>query len=225
MYYLERLLVDQINYLLQSKKTIRHFINTNLETLINDIKSRGEKEFSIDYAFFPLFSVIPINDDIHKINTRSGYIDNKIAKTNQLSREIPQIIKDSRDQFNSTIEINRNLALSKVNPPTTQKNDYIENINNFKKMIEEDLLGQNFSTYLLVLTQTREALNEFRKIGLRKWRLKFDPKYRFFINKKQYGKAKDETFNKIEKYFEQRVQERVSEYEQQMEKNQNSSVG
>jgi len=211
LYFIEKLLVDQINNVLDAKKTIRRFVNIQLKELICHIQENHPNAFSIDYAFFPSFSIIPLSDEIHKINTNSVYIDNKLGKSCLLSKDFPYIIEGAREQFFQTIQLNRDMALKKINPPEIQKASYLHNIKEYKLMIEKDLLNNNFSIYLKVLVEALEAIKELRKVNLRKWRLKFDPKYRFFKNKKQYIEAKKNSYEKIEKYFEKIVKERLRE--------------
>ncbi|MFA6446982.1 MAG: hypothetical protein WCW31_01860 [Patescibacteria group bacterium] len=211
LYYLEKLLVDQINNILDTKRTIHHFFDSTLEELLTNIKNHSEESPSLDFTFFPLFSTTPLNDEILKTNTGSGYIDNKIAKTYQLSRDIPLIIDDARKQFLTTMQFNRDYALLKISPPDVQKRSYIYNVKKYRSTLEEDLFEKNFPIYLKVLCETREALNELRKLHIFRWRLKFDPKYKFFLNKRRYIKAKEATYNSIENYFKVAVEKVLSE--------------
>ncbi len=209
LYFLEKILVDQINDTLEIEKNITDFIDKRLNKLVENIKNNDSNTFSIDFAFFPLFPVTQLSEQIYKINTKSGYIENKLAKSFQLSRNMPYIINDLKRQFESTIDLNRELSLKKINSPQVQKEMYLNNINDYITLLKRDMLGINISVYLRSLVQTREALDELRKIGLFKWRLRFDPKYSFFKNKELYLKAKEDSFNNIEEYFRSRVEENL----------------
>lgn len=211
LYFLEKILVDQINDTIEMKKTILDFIDKRLNELVKHIKNNAPDAFSIDSAYFPLFPVLPLSEQIHTIDTKSGYIENKLAKTFQLSRNMPHIIEDIKRQFENTIELNKNLALAQANPPHIQKQNYLDNINRYIAMIKRDMLDTNIPIYLKSLIQTREALNGLRRLGLIKWRIKFDPKYQFHINKKEYQQAKEATFKKIEEYFNKKVEDRIIE--------------
>jgi len=211
LYFLEKILVDQINDTIEMKKNITDFIDKKITELIKNINENDPNIFSIDYTFFPLFPVTQLSEQIYKINTQSGYIENRLAKSFQLSRNMPHIIKDLKRQFENTIELNRNLALNKINPPNIQKTSYLYNINSYAEMLRKDMLNTNIPVYLKSLVQAREALDELRKIGLRKWRIKFDPRYRFFMTQKMYLTAKENSYDKIEVYFKERVESRLKE--------------
>lgn len=202
LYFLEKILVDQINNVIEMKKNIIFFRDNQLNKLVENIKNNKSDKFSIDYTYFPLFYVSPLSSKIYNINTKSYYIENKLSKALQLSRDMPHIIKDLKRQLEDTIELNKDLALNKVNPPDVQKDNYIQNINNYKEILERQMLDVNIPIYLKLLIKTREAINELRRIGLKKWQIKFDPKYRFFINKKTYNEAREHSYDKMEKYFD-----------------------
>jgi len=219
LYYLERLLVDQANTILEAERTIRSFKDTKISELIENIQKNNQNSFSLDYAFFPLFSTMSLGDDIHRISTKSGYIDNKISKLYQISRDIPYIINDVGRQFASMIQLNKDIVLNQKNPPQLQKDQYIDNLKGYKLMLEEYLLDKNFPIYFKVIFQAREAINELRRIGLWKWRLKFDPRYHFFKSKKQYLKAQESLYENIENYFKKNVEEKLLEIENLKAKN------
>lgn len=212
LYYLERLLVDQINNVLDADKTIRNFIDTKINDLIENVKKNNTNSFSADSAFFPLFSTIPLNNDIHKTSTNSGYIDNKIAKSHQLSNDMPWMIEDMRKQFSSTIELNKEIAFKKLNPPETQKEEFVQNLIRYKEVLIRDILETNFPVFIKVLTQTLVAIIEFKKMGKLKWRLKFDPRYRFFISKNKYLESRKTLFDEIEEHFKIPVKEKMAEF-------------
>ncbi|MDA1317012.1 MAG: hypothetical protein O3B87_03230 [bacterium] len=204
LYYLERLIVDQANNVLEAESTIRVFSEVKIKLLIQNIKENNQNSYSGDAEFFPLFSMVSLPDSILNVSTKSGYIDNKIGKLFQLSRDMPHIINDLRKQFSYTIEGNREMVILGKNSPRVQKDQYTKNLENYQLMLEEQL-EKSFPVFLKVLFQTREALNNLRKIGLQRWRIKFDPRFQFFISNEKYLNAQEMTFERIDRFFEKSV--------------------
>lgn len=207
LYVLEKELVNQINSTLDIKKSIIDFINKQLNILIGNIEENPDFAFSVDCTYFPLFSVSSFGEQINHVNTKSGYIENKLAKVSQMSKDMPCIIKDLKRQFDDLINLNRELVLNKSNSPEVQKKIYLNNIIKYKEFLEHDVLGKNIPIYLKILIQTRTALLKLKKIGLIRWQMRFDGSFCFYFNKKVYNKDREKDYDVIEKYFEDEVAE------------------
>jgi hypothetical protein len=205
LYYLEKLLVDQINMINDVKRTIEFFISKRLVELIDNIKANASEAYSLDQAFFPLFSVRALSNEIHSNTTGSVYIDNKVMESYKFSKDIPFMVDDLRQQFTQLLQTNREIGIRKLNPPSIQRQSYIENIEEFRKAVRRDMLEKNIPIYLKKLVETRVALNELSRIGLRTWRLRFDPKYRFYWRKRDFEEARNRSFDNIENFFKARV--------------------
>ncbi|GEM_PF-993517 len=214
--YLERLIVDQINMIIEIERVIRTFIDNRLGELIKNINANPDNAYSVNRSFFPLFSVRVMSENIHGISTRSNYLDNKLAQAYAMSKDLPHIIDDTRQQFTNTIELNEKIAFMKVNPPQAQKQSYLENIKNFRVSLSDDMIDKNIPIYLKTLVQAQVALSEFRKMGFLLWRIKFDPKFRFFWKHETFNKAKEDSYNKIESFFEPRVDKILNEISKRM---------
>lgn len=213
LYYTYRQIIYQINSLIDIEKSIHDFCDIKVKKLIEQVKNESFGSYSISTAFFPLFSTIPIHDEINKVSTGSNYIDNKIAKVQQISQDMPMIMKDLRRQFHWIIEINKNFAIQKINSPEAQKKDYIFNLESFLHFIEDDIFQKNFPVYLKVLLQTKVALELLIKKKNLKWQLKFNPKYKFFWKKDDYQNAIDQSYESIEAYFSVQVNKELVEIE------------
>lgn len=213
LYLLERYFVDQINTLIETQDTVDKFLCNQLVDLISNVKSHDEKSYSINQAFFPLFSIRPLPIEIHSINTKSGYLDNKVAKVYKISQDMPLIIDDLRRQFEHTLQLNRELCISKLNQPEVQRDSYIENINRYISIVRHELIEQNIPTYLKALVEVRVSLAEIKKIGPMRWRVKFNPKYHYYISKKKYNEDKNFIFENIDTYFKGEVVKSLEEIE------------
>lgn len=209
LYFFDRMLVDRINNLHEIKKAMQVFLNERIPTLISGIRDYDEKTYALDWAFFPLFSREPIEADVLSLHIGSGYIDNKLGHVFRLSKDFSQIIEDSRRQFEHTIEINKLLIINKLPLPASQKESYVANLEEFKLIATRDIVEKNINTYMKCLIETRIALAYFNKQGFLRWRIKFDPKYRFFMNSSRFNKAKESAYYEIEDYFKNSVQEEL----------------
>ena len=205
--YLEKILVDQINNILELRGTINNFLNINLINLKRNIEGNRPEQYSIDHTFLPLFSVRSLNNNIHEINIGSSYVENKLARCYSISQDIPHIIEDVRRQFSYLLETNKELSIAKLNDAKSQKRLYLQNIDGFSQMVTEDILKNNIPKYLKAIIEARVSINKFKELGLRRWCLKFDPRYQFFLNKSKYQKAQKVNFEKIEQFFQNEVEE------------------
>lgn len=209
LYYLERTVVDQINLIVEAEHTINQFCTEKLETVLSNIKSNPHDAYSIDSVFFPLFSVRALPADINLKSSGSGYIDNKIGQIYSMSADMPHIINDARLQLRETIDINKQIAFSKLNSPMVQKEHYKLNIGEYKKMIQEDILKKNLPLYLKKLVETLIAIREKNRISSITWKLKHDPRWKFYKEKSRYIKAKIQITEKMDKYFAEKVKNQL----------------
>lgn len=213
LYRLEKLLVYNINNVVDARNTIYSFIENKLEELIEHIKQNNDKAYSIGVAFFPLFTIHPIDENIISLNSGSGYLDNKMIKIFKMSRDFASSIDDSRRQFAYTIEVSRNIAFMKLVSPVDQKNQYIQNIEAFREMMRRDLFDKNIKTYIQTLVSARVGINFLRDIGIFRWQFKFSPRYRYFKNRRELKKFCEETHKRIDKFFKKKVDTQVEKIE------------
>ena len=61
-----------------------------------------------------------------------------------------------------------------------------------------------------------KRIYKLRKIGLKRWRIKFSPKFKFFMNKKEVKKFEDETFNRMDQFFKKEVDDQIKEISSQV---------
>ena len=205
LYYLQRVIVDQINLIIEIRETTQKFLDFKLNILLHNISSNPNSAYSVDTVFFPLISVRPIPQNVNAISSDSGYIDNKVAKIYAMSEDFPHIINDIRLQLRDTLEKNEKIAFGKKNSPEVQKEQFKQNIEQYKKMLEDDLLGKNIPAYIKKLVETLIAVETKARTGYFHWKIKFDPRWKFYTQKNTYLKAKGQVMEKMDKYFESAV--------------------
>lgn len=219
VYYLQRMIVDQINLLNDAEETVKNFIISKVDVFIARIDKDLATAYSVDTMFFPLFSVRPLPDDVNTRSSGSGYIDNKIAKVYALSRDFPHIMDDVRLQLKDTIERNEKISFGKLNSPEAQKAQFKENIGEYKKMLNEEILNKNFPIYMRKLLETLVALEEKARMTRIAWRLKFDPRWKLYLTRESYLKAKEKIIDDMDLYFKTPMEKRLAEIKTTNQKN------
>ncbi|MBU1557552.1 hypothetical protein KKC45_01165 [Patescibacteria group bacterium] len=216
LYYLEKVVVDQINLLSDIEMTIERFLTLKVKELINNINDTPPESYSADTAFFPLFSTRPLPYDVVRKSSGSGYLDNKIAKAFSLSEDFPHIIKDLRHQFEDTLNRNEKMAFNKLNSPEVQKEQFKINVQVYEKVVREDMLGKNIPMYFKKLTETLVAIRQKSKMSSIGWKIKFDPRWRWYpyLSKKSYFEARAKVMDKMDIHFKPEVDKILKEIEE-----------
>jgi len=124
IYYLHRIVVDQINSLIEIRTTIERFLASAIKAVIENVDKNPDYAYSVDGISFPLFSVRSIPDDVNIKSSGSGYVDNKVARIYALSKDLPHIMDDTRLQLKDTLELNAKIVFDKINAPDVQKDQY-----------------------------------------------------------------------------------------------------
>lgn len=211
LYYLQRIIVDQINAVVEIQDTATKFLDLRLSTLLNNIESSASDAYSVDGAFFPLFSVRSITDDVNSRSSGSGYIDNKVAKIYAMSKDMPHIIDDIRMQLRDTLERNEKIAFGKMNSAKIQKEQYKMNIKEYAKMVREDLLNKSTPIYLRKLAETLVAVELKSNLTNIRWKIRFDPAWKFYFFRTRYLKARSEIMEEMDAYFKIATEEKLKE--------------
>jgi len=211
MLYLHKAIADQINLIIEIRSAITRFSATKLIPLIQRTEQENGPAYSVGLAFFPLFSARGLNEEFIKRSTRSSYLDNKLARIHHLSQDLPHIIDDTRMQFHETLKFNKEISFGKLNSPDAQRQMHLDNLREYRRVLEDELLGQNLPLILKNAVEGLVGITEIRKIGILGWRFKFDARYRFFVSGKNVKKERDNTFARIEEYFAPAVEKQLSE--------------
>ena len=213
--YLEKIIVSNINNVLDIEVTIKKFLDNQLKTLEGNVRKHlasNPYSYSADMAFFPLFATNLIEENYLKVSSRSSFLDNKLLQVFKMSKDFAHSIEDFRLQFKETLQSNKDMILNKSNPPLIQNTMYLTNLEAFKEAVERDLLNGNVKTYLNLLTRTYVALMEINRLGIYCWRYKFSPSFRYFKNYKELKEFKKGMFERVEDYIKPIVEEKLKNF-------------
>ncbi len=202
LYYQYRMIIEQINMVIETERTIITFLDTKLAKLISNIDNNPENSWSADVAYFPMFSARSLPEKIATESTGSGYLDNKISKIYSMSKDIPHIIEDLRYQFDSTLKINEKMVHGQLNSAQVQKAQFKNNLNEYERAMKDDMLSKNIPIYLKKLAETAVAINQRIKTGPLGWKFRFDPRYKFHISRKTVIADMKNLIEKMDSYFE-----------------------
>lgn len=211
LYLINKILVDQINSVIDIKREIESFITKKLMSLINQPKTDQKGQYIVNLAFFPLFSVRTISEEFQTKITTSSYVNNKLMRVYALSQDFPQIIADVRRQFEKILEFNKEICFHKLNPPDLQMQTYINVLLDFKNFLQKEILEHNIQVFFKLLVESLIVTETLRSIGSMRWKLKFDSRFRLYLRKKDYLKDRIKTFERIDKYFESVVDAKLEE--------------
>jgi hypothetical protein len=199
--YLEKVLVSYINNTAEVRENINSFLNSKVKGLISTIdENNRSKRATIGVAFLPLFSVSPIDDNLLSIHTKSGYLDNKLTRILQLSKDFALLIEDARCQFKETLRVNEVLVINKLNDPMAQNELLKSNLNSYFDTLSSQL-NKNIEIYLKLLVEARVVLYKIRNKGIIRWHCKFSSNYRFFLNRNRFQNHKDMVWQRIDDYI------------------------
>ena len=212
--YLEKILVNNINKVIDTRKTIKDFIDIRLTKLIENIDYHNKQNiYSVDTTFFPLFSVDPIEENLLRLDIESSYLINKIAQIHSMSNDFALMIDDMREQFRETIQMNKEMAFNKLNSPNFQNTAFKANIEEFRKAVKRDFFEKNIKFYIQILVSARVATSIIRDIGIIRWRSKFSPRFKYFKSSHDLKKFHNETFERIDKYLDDKINLQVQDIE------------
>lgn len=211
LYYLQRMIVDQVNSLVEVKNTIKRFMDLKLSELLKNIENNPNSAYSVDTIFFPLFSIRSLPEEINMKSSGSGYIDNKVGKIYALSKDLPHIIEDIRLQLRETLEMNQKIAFGKLNSQEVQKEQYKRNILEYQKMIKEEILEINIPLYFNKLAETLVAVREKTNMNFFRWKIKFDPRWKYYFKNADYLKDRKEIMENMDMYFKNATEKLLKE--------------
>lgn len=211
LYYLVRLLTDQLNNVADMKLTVENFMKNKFSELLININNYPSGTYSASRVFFPLFSVRKMPQEVNRINSGSGYLDENVARAYSLSNDLPDIVEDLRKQLNETLDKGDTIAFNKITPPDQQKGELIKNLKLYQKMVEDDFLKKSLPVIINRLAISLVVAQEKVKVGHYMWLLKFSPKYRFFLSKKKYKKALENFGENMDKRFSSKAEKIVQQ--------------
>ena len=208
--YIEKYLIINSNKLINTKQTIKSFIENRLKKTLSDIERDIEDAYSIHRSFFPLFEASFIDSSVTRIRTGSTYIDNKLLMVYNNANDFSSAITDLREQLNSMFDLNERMVMQKLNSPKGQGSIIRNHLKAYINFMENDFLEKNIKIHLKNITQTRLALIKYIKIGGFRWQIKFAPRWKFFFfSQKKYKKYCNKKFEVIDQYFEKETEKEM----------------
>ena len=121
-----------------------------------------------------------------------------------MSKDFSQSIEDVRAQFKYTIDMNKDMSFQKLNPPIFQNQEYEQNMQNFKRMLKEDIFGKNIKVYMNQLIKTKTTVNVIQNLGffrLTRWRSKFSPSFKLFKNHKDLKIFTNSAYERVDSFI------------------------
>ncbi len=202
LFYLEKIFVLHINNLNDIQTTLEQFIEGKLNPLIALIEERtAQGGYSTDRTFFPLFFTGLIDNDLLKINSKSGYLENKIVQSLKMSKDFVLSIEDIRNQFKDVIHQYNELAIRKINPFHLHNEAYKTAMEEFRRVLHDEIFGINIKIFMKQLIITRAAFNNIKSLGLIRWRFKFSATFKYFKNESEFKKFQNNSFERVDKYI------------------------
>jgi hypothetical protein len=203
LFFVEKEIVAAINNLADIKETLTNFLNTNVTGLQKIIQEVDTVEaYCGSSAYMPMFHVHALDENLSRVSAGSGYLDNELLKIISYSRELKAQMEDIRLQFESTVNDGKIMAHNKINNHKFHNDSYSENLERYKKMVRDDVIGKNLYTYLRSLTRTYVVTMELRKMGSLRWYLKFSSSFKFFVNSNAQKKYRGNAIERIDAFID-----------------------
>lgn len=195
---------------------LKRFIEEKLDKLIGEVSRLWDSnDYFIGTCFFPLFSVNPLETLPSQINTGSEFVDLSCMIAIKRSKDFASTIDDLRQQFYFIVQNHRELSLNRASSPRQLNLQYKSQLESFKTTLQADVFNHNIPHYLKELIWAQTGLHNLKKTWLWWWRLKFNPSFKFFLNKKEieeYNKGTHERIiSSLQKVFDKRLHEVQSE--------------
>lgn len=180
------------------------FIDETLPKIIAKIDREGDVEApSIGAGFIPLMHVTDISDELLKRFSGSGYVDIQTIGLVNRSKDCRKIIDDLNRQFDTTLLLNNQIALSGMNKTHFLANKtFKSNLENFKTYVVSQTFDNNIPVYALQLIRAQVAVSCLVEWGPKKWQLFFKDKIR-----------PDHMPEDIDAYFASQVNSKIDIYQ------------
>lgn len=152
VYFIYKELALIKNNLSEIEETLTKFVTENItqyKNIILDCNSRNI--YCASQLYIPAFYIHNVSDrSIHSI-TGDGYIDEKMLTVIGFQGDLIAQIMDIREQLKDGMDLNKELALNKINSWQENNDQLTENITSLEKMLRDDVIAKNFATYKDIL--------------------------------------------------------------------------
>lgn len=199
---LQKMLVNAVNNVEDTKRTIEMFRDKKLNVLIKNIDLRTKQNsYSIDTIFFPLLHSETISERVLDVTIQSSYLQNKIVRLVPMSKDFAVTIDDARRQFDSVIDMHKQMLFQKMNPLVGVHNEsYKQSMIGFRKFITDEFLNTNLRIYSNHLMISLMAVKLMTQWGFWRWRLIFSPHFCYFISRESLNHWHKNAYDCVEKY-------------------------
>jgi len=140
-------LTRSLNDLHNTKKSLNEFLE-RLTGVINQTKDdlADDTKYAFHETNLPVLRVY-VDNTLAEIRTSSYYVHNKLLRIDSILEIMNSTLFELREDLNSLIRSNQFLVGLRPSP-REQKNSYIANLESFKDLIQDDLIGKIFQVHL-----------------------------------------------------------------------------
>lgn len=184
--------------------TMHDFSEVRIPKLISSIdKDIKNAHPVVCYAFVPLTGVFELSPELLRTPSGSGYVDVQTISLLNSSEALPRIVDDINRQFEATISMNNQIALSGINTnPLTQSLSFRTSILTFKNQVLDTDLQSTVRSYARELIKAQIAVSMVKRdFGVWRWKLKF------------FHLPEASAHQQIDEYLEAFVEERIAKYQ------------
>lgn len=168
---IERHLTWAINNLASIDRMLHRFVKDKLPEYIKNVgDDDGNKRYSVGQIFLPLTPTFVLGKELLEESTGSLYLENSLMQVIAISQNLPTMMADLHRQFDRTISFSTQLGLMKVNTPSQHNAGLLENLEEFRKFLQQEIFDNNFPVYLRALAKARVAISKMQELGMEKWR-------------------------------------------------------
>jgi hypothetical protein len=206
----EETLMLCINNLVEIENNLKHFSDTKIDSIIEELSKMPSGTVFHGTAFFPLMSAFELKEDIRNLQlSGSKFLNSKILKSILVSKDLSFFIRDMQRQFENTFLTHKELLLSGKYNVDVLNASLKRNLEEYKKVLYKECFEQNIKNSLKVHIEALVTLREFRRIGLLLWRLKFFSRISFLFQKQDWETYKQKTHARIYSYLEKPIEEEI----------------
>ncbi len=183
------------------------FRNIRLTSILNFINlDRANERPSLGEAFFPPLARTPLGDAILEKHCGSDYVETQLIFALTTSKNFALLIDDAQKKFESLIQMQTTFVLQKYADHELLNNTFEMKTQLYRTYLK-DYFFVNLQIYLKILAKTRVTTRVFMRLGGFRWRLLFEPNFRYFIGRKTMMAYTERTFKKIDLYLEKDIQD------------------
>lgn len=215
VHLLHRSIGAALQNLTEIDSTLHVFVDETLSKIIEKIDTTNDGAApSIGAGFIPLMHVTDISDELLRRFSGSGYVDIQTIALVNRSKDWRKIIDDLNRQFDTTLLLNNQIALSGVNQTHALANKTFKtNLENFRDYVVAQTFHNNVPVYALQLVRAQVAVGYLMEWGPKKWQ-------EFFKNKIRPSHMPED----IDAFFADKVNAKIDLYQSEFKSKLNKAA-